>query len=47
MKKINSIYLKCEKCHLSYKDKKWAEKCEDWCKSHKSCNLKITSHAIK
>jgi len=32
---------------LEYQEKEWAEKCEAWCKEHKSCNLKITKHAIK
>ena len=37
----------CKKCKLEYKEKKWAEKCESWCKEHKSCNIEITNHAIK
>jgi len=35
----------CEECGLVYEDKDWAEKCEAWCKEHKSCNLEITAHA--
>lgn len=37
---------KCPECGLEYKEKEWAEKCEAWCKKHKSCNLEITKHAI-
>ncbi len=42
----NKMY-KCNECRLGYKEKKWAEKCEAWCKKHKSCNLGITSHSLK
>ncbi|MBI2042829.1 hypothetical protein HYT25_00380 [Candidatus Pacearchaeota archaeon] len=41
------IVYKCEKCGFYYKTKNFAEKCEDFCKKHKSCNLNITKHAIK
>ena len=37
----------CESCCLSYKDKKWAEKCEAWCKKHHSCNMKITCYSLE
>lgn len=39
-------YYYCEICKLLYKHKDWAEKCENWCKENKSCNLDITKHAI-
>lgn len=35
----------CEECGFHYEDRKWAEKCEAWCREHKSCNLQITAHA--
>ncbi len=38
---------KCEECGYVYKDGRWAEKCEAWCKKHNSCNLEITKHSIK
>ena len=41
-----NIYA-CLECGLLYKEKKWVEKCEVWCKEHKSCNLDIISHAFK
>lgn len=40
-------FFQCKTCKLKYKEKKWAKKCHDWCKIHKSCNLEITKHAIK
>lgn len=44
--KDNQHYV-CELCKFKYKDKSWAEKCQNWCEIHKSCNLEITKHAIK
>lgn len=38
-------YYQCKECKLVYKDKNWAEKCEEWCKKNRSCNLEITKHA--
>ncbi len=46
VKRINKFWI-CEECKLKYKERDWAEKCEDWCKKYKSCNLEITKHAIK
>lgn len=37
----------CKECGLKYADKEIAERCQSWCKEHKSCNLDIISHAIK
>ena len=37
----------CPECGFWYKEKEWAEKCETWCKEHKTCNLEIIKHAIK
>ena len=39
--------FKCLKCSFLYKDKKLAEKCENWCMNHNSCNIEIAKHAIK
>lgn len=40
-------YYVCEKCGVSYEEKKWAERCEAWCSEHKgSCNLDIIQHAV-
>lgn len=37
----------CEECKLLYNEKKWAEKCEEWCKKYHTCNITITRHRIK
>lgn len=36
----------CKECGIAYAEKEWAEKCEEWCRIHKSCNLEIIQHAI-
>lgn len=46
LKNIKELY-QCEECGLKYADRKWAEKCEVWCKKYKSCNLDIIDSAIK
>lgn len=43
--KAKELY-QCPECGFWYKEKEWAEKCEVWCKEHKSCNLEITKYAI-
>ena len=45
--KNNKTYFKCEICNFFYKEKKWAQKCENFCKKHKSCSLEITKHSVK
>lgn len=50
VKKINKNrdeFYQCQECEFLYKEKLWAEKCEQWCKEHKSCNIEIIKHAIK
>lgn len=37
----------CEICKFNYLEKSFAEKCEDWCKKHNSCNLEIIKQAVK
>ncbi len=37
----------CTLCKFTYKTKKWAEKCEAWCRTYKSCNVDITKHAVR
>ena len=37
----------CPECGLHYEEKSRKDKCEAWCKEHHSCNLEITSEAIK
>ncbi|MBI2105824.1 hypothetical protein HYT56_03230 [Candidatus Woesearchaeota archaeon] len=47
IKKENKKYYQCEICKFYYKEKKWAEKCENFCKKHNSCSLEITRHAVE
>lgn len=47
VRKIKNKYYQCSECKLLYKEKEWAEKCEVWCKKHKSCNLEIIKHSLK
>ena len=47
IKEDNNELYQCEECGFKYKEREWAEKCEAWCKEHKSCNLEITQHAIQ
>ncbi len=44
-KKIGDFHL-CEECMLLYREQSWAEKCEEWCRKRKSCNIEITKHAV-
>ncbi|MEK6903223.1 MAG: hypothetical protein AABW64_01080 [Nanoarchaeota archaeon] len=45
---VNGVdYFKCSICGFFYKEEQLAQRCEDWCKKHKSCNLEITEHAVK
>ena len=47
IKKQEKTFYQCEECKLIYRDKIWAEKCEDWCKENNSCNIEITKHSVK
>lgn len=40
-------YYKCGICKFKYKEKSLADKCEEWCKKHNSCNIEITKYAVK
>lgn len=46
-KNKNKKVFQCEECKFLYKNKETAEKCQDWCSKHKSCNLKIIKYAVK
>lgn len=39
--------FQCEECGLKYAKKETAEKCEAWCREHKSCNLEIIKEAVE
>jgi hypothetical protein len=40
------LYI-CEVCSLSYEERSWAEKCQDYCTKNSACSLEITKHAIQ
>ena len=41
----NKKLFQCPECGFHYESREWAEKCEAWCREHKSCNIEITAHA--
>ena len=43
MKKL----YQCADCKLLYETSEQADKCYEWCTTYHSCNLEITSWAIK
>lgn len=45
IKKDDQELYQCEACDLHYRYQELAEKCEQWCREHNSCNLEITAHA--
>jgi len=45
IQKGNKELYQCEECGFHYAEKEMAEKCEAWCREHKSCNIEITAHA--
>jgi hypothetical protein len=46
-KKDGVVYNICEACGFKYKEEKYAQKCEEWCKEHNSCNMDITHHSVQ
>ena len=36
----------CEVCALLYREKSWAERCQDYCETPGACSLGITAHAV-
>ncbi len=46
-KKEDGLYYICEECEFAYKERGWAQKCEDWCKERNSCSMEITRHSVK
>ncbi|MEK7663943.1 MAG: nucleotide exchange factor GrpE [Patescibacteria group bacterium] len=43
-RETNNLY-QCKECGFHYREKEMAEKCEMWCKEHKTCNVGIIKHA--
>lgn len=47
-KKGRKVYYQCDECNLYYTEKRWAERCSEWCSQHPgSCNSDIVEHAVK
>lgn len=46
IEKKGKNYFTCEICGFGYTSKEIAQECENWCSTHKSCNLKITRNAV-
>lgn len=46
VKNGEAVYI-CEACGHAYRERIWAEKCEDFCTKHHACSISITSHAIR
>ena len=45
--KNNKKYFQCEACGFYYEEQGWAEKCEEFCNTNKSCSLEITKNSVK
>lgn len=43
----NSKCYQCQECGFFYREEAQAQKCEEWCREHKSCNIDITKDAVK
>jgi hypothetical protein len=42
---VDGLY-QCDECKLFYRDLDLAQKCEDWCKEHNSCNIEISAQSV-
>ncbi len=43
--KEKTLYI-CEACGLACEKREWAEKCQEWCQEHQSCNIEIMAPAV-
>ena len=46
IRRDGEILYACDACGFLYKEKSWAEKCQEYCAAHGACSLEITSHAV-
>ena len=46
IQKDNKNFYQCEACGFLYSTQELAERCEKWCREHKSCNLEIIKLGI-
>ena len=37
----------CEVCGFLYKEKLWAERCQEYCAKHNACSMDITRHSVQ
>lgn len=37
----------CPICGLKYPSRELAEHCEEWCRTHPSCNIEIIKYALQ
>ena len=44
--RVGEDTYKCGVCGFMYKEEQQSIDCEEWCKTHSSCNIKITELAI-
>ncbi|MBI2611054.1 hypothetical protein HYW60_03940 [Candidatus Kaiserbacteria bacterium] len=44
--KNREVLYQCEECGFAYAKEETANRCEAWCKEHKSCNLEIIKEAV-
>ena len=43
----NRVLYSCEVCGVSYEQREWEEKCQEWCETHNgSCNIEIIQHSV-
>ena len=47
IKKGNKKFYQCEICEFFYKEKQLAQKCQNWCNKHNSCNIGITKYSVQ
>ncbi|MDO8537612.1 MAG: hypothetical protein Q7S21_01885 [archaeon] len=47
MAKKTEKFFECNECGMKFKEKTWAQKCENWCKKHHTCHIEIIKHAIE
>lgn len=40
------ILYACDICGFLYREKPWAQKCQEYCSAHSACSLEIASHAV-
>jgi len=46
IRRDGKVLYACDICGFLYKEKSWAEKCQEYCAAHGACSLEITSHAV-